>query len=59
LLKTHVADIPGSGNMLDKLWEAVQEVWDGIMPKKIEKHTGKMKDQVDALKNVKSWHTKF
>jgi transposase len=44
LLKTRIADIPGSGNSLDKLWEAAQRVWDGITQEDIEKHTGRMDD---------------
>ena len=59
LVKTRVADIPGSNNTLDKLWEAVQEVWDNITPEEIEKHTGRMKDRVDAVKKARGWHTKF
>jgi hypothetical protein len=59
LIKTHIADIPGSSNSLNNFWEAVQQVWDEITPDEIEQYTGKMKDQVEAVRTAKGWHTKF
>jgi hypothetical protein len=59
LLKNRIADIPGSGNTLDNLWEAAQKVWDDITLEDIQKHTGRMKDRVEAVKQAKGWHTKF
>jgi transposase len=59
LLKIRIADIPGSGNSLDNLWAAAQRVWDELTADDIRKHTGKMKDRVEAIKHAKGWHTKF
>jgi hypothetical protein len=54
-----MADIPGSANSLDNLWAATQQAWEEITPTEIEKHTGKMKDWVEAVMKAKGWHTRF
>jgi hypothetical protein len=59
VLKNCVMDIPGSHNPLDKLWDACQQVWDGITVDKINTHTGKMDDRVAAVKAAKGFHTRF
>lgn len=59
LIKNHVADIPGSGNTLDKLWAALQKVWDELTEEDIEKYTGTMADRVQAVNDAKGWHTHY
>jgi len=59
VLKNRVADESGSQNTLDALWAAVQKVWDEITIEEIQKHTGKMQDCIDAVKEAKGWHTRF
>jgi transposase len=59
LLKNRIANIPGSANTLDKLWEAAQKVWEEITPDKIRKFTGTMSDRVEAVTKAKGWHTKY
>ena len=39
ILKNCVADIPKSQNSCDGLWAAVQQVWDELTIKDIQKHT--------------------
>jgi transposase len=59
LLKNRIADIPGSINSLDKLWEAAQKVWSEITADEIKKHTRMMNDRVQAVKEANGWHTKY
>jgi transposase len=59
VLKTRVANIPGSGNSLDALWSAIQQVWDELTEDDIRKHTGQMDARVAAVKAAKGWQTKF
>jgi hypothetical protein len=59
LLKNRIADIPGSANTLDKLWEVAQKVWEEITPEEIRKFTGTMSDRVEAVAKAKGWHTKY
>jgi transposase len=59
LLKNRIADVPGSANSLDKLWEAAQKVWDGITPEEVKMFTGTMDDQVEAVRKARGWHTKY
>jgi hypothetical protein len=59
LLKNQIADIPGSANTLDKLWEAAQKVWEEITPEEIRKFTGTMQDRVEAVAKANGWHTKY
>ncbi|KAF8057055.1 hypothetical protein FPV67DRAFT_1430773, partial [Lyophyllum atratum] len=58
-LKNRVADISGSSNTLDKLWEAVQQAWDQISIENIQKHTSRMADRISAVEKAKGWHTSF
>ena len=44
ILKTHVADIPGSWNSLDGLWAAVQQVWEEQSIEDVRKHTSRMQN---------------
>lgn len=58
-LKNRVAEIPGSGNSLDALWAAVQQVWKEITIEEIQMYTGRMVDRVMAIEEAKGWHTRF
>jgi transposase len=59
LLKNRVADIPGSRNSLDNLWEAVQQAWDSITDEEVAKHTSKMDARVKEVKKAKGYQTSF
>ncbi len=59
LLKTRVADISESRKSPEKLWKAVQQVWDGLTMEDIIAHTGKMDARVQAVKEAKGKCTKF
>ena len=59
ILKTRVADIPGSRNSLDGLWAAVQQVWEELSIEDVRKHTSRMQDRVDEVMKAKGWHTSF
>jgi hypothetical protein len=59
LLKNRIADIPGSGSSLDKLWAAAQEAWGSITDEDVAKHTSKMNARVQAVKKAKGYQTKF
>jgi hypothetical protein len=59
LVKTRVADTPGSSNSLDKLWDAIQKVWSELSEEDIRKHTGQMKARVEAVKTANGYHTRF
>ncbi|KIM91810.1 hypothetical protein PILCRDRAFT_57472 [Piloderma croceum F 1598] len=59
VLKTRIADIRGSGNSLDNLWEAAKKVWDEFTPEEIKKYTATMDDRVWAIKDAEGWHTKY
>ena len=59
IMKTCVADIPGSWNSLDGLWAAVQQVWEELSIEDVRKHTSRMQDRVDEVIKAKGWHTSF
>ena len=59
VLKTRIADICGSGNSLDNLWEAAKKVWDEFTPEEIKKYTATIDDRVRAIKDAEGWHTKY
>lgn len=58
-VKNCVADLPGSANSLDKLWAAVQKIWDTLTVEDIEAHTGQMDMRVQAVKQETGKHTRF
>ena len=59
LLKNKVADIPGSRNSVEKLWEAAQQVWDALTVEEIWAAAGSMPDRVAAVQAAKGFHTSF
>lgn len=59
MLKNRINHIPGSGNSLNKLWAAAQQVWGSIMDEEVAKHTSKMNAQVKAVKEVKGYQNGF
>jgi hypothetical protein len=58
-IKRRVADTPGSGNLLEALWQATQKAWDELTDEEIWKHTGQMNARVAAVEGAKGWHTRF
>lgn len=59
VVKNRVADIPGSGNTLDKLWAAIKEVWENLSEEDICKHTSQMHARVEAVRAANGYHTRF
>ena len=59
LLKNKVADIPGSRNSVEKLWEAAQQVWDALTVEEIWAAAGSMPDRVAVVQAAKGFHTSF
>ncbi|QRV87092.1 DDE superfamily endonuclease [Ceratobasidium sp. AG-Ba] len=58
-IKRDVAATPGSRNSVEELWKATKQEWDKLSIADINKHTGKMKERVLAVKEANGWHTRF
>ena len=59
VVKDCVADIPGSSNSLDNLWEAIKKVWENLSEEDVQKHTSQMHARVEAVRAAGGFHTHF
>ncbi len=59
IFKIWVSRISGAYDLLDRMWEASQKVWDEISVEDILKPTGKMGNWVADLLSNHGQHTRF